>query len=250
VTLTPARIGGGTSHQEIVDIALLTLEEARGKSAATSKTGVTFAQEVPEPARKAYEKAVGLLEQGKTEEGVDGLKEALKLFTNYFLAWERLGIEYVKLQHYEAALFALNQAVKINQSAADSLYALGYTQYQLHHWPEASEALGRSLRLSPNSPNAAFAHYYWGLALLKESKPGEAETHLKQAHTLGQNHLPAELHWHLAQLYSHAKRYKEAADELEIYLKRSPGHQDAERIRDLIKQLRGKEKTAAPAPSE
>ena len=250
VTLTPARLSGGTSHQEILDIALLTLEEARGKKPATSKDAVTFAQDVPEPARKVYEKAVELLDQGKTEEGVDGLKEALKVFTDYFLAWERLGVEYVKLQHYDAALFALSRAVKINQSGADSFYALGYTEYQLHHWHEAAEALERSLRISPASPNAPFSHYYLGMAFIKEKKTEQAEIHLKQAATLGRQNIPADLHWHLAQIYSNVKRYKEAADELEVYLKRTPGNQDSERIRELIKQLRSKEKSATSSPSE
>lgn len=249
VTLTPARIGGGTSHQELVDIEIPTVEAARGKTVPNPKAGVTFAQEVPEAARRVYEKAVAQLEQGKTEDGVEGLKESLKLFTTYFLAWERLGIEYTKLQQYDAALLALSEAIKINESAADSLYALGYTEYQLHHWHAAVDALDHSLRLLPASPNAAFAHYYLGLALVKDQKPEEAAAHLKQAFTLGQATIPADLHWHLAQLYSNAKRYKEAADELELYLKRSPGHQDAARIRDLIKQLRSKEKSAAPVPS-
>lgn len=249
VTLTPARIGGGTSHQEILDIPLRTIEEARGKSAPTSKNAIAFVQDVPEPARKAYEKAVGLLEQGKTEEGVEALKDALRLFMNYFMAWERLGVEYVKLQQYEAALLALNQAVKINQSGADSLYALGYTEYQLQHWREAIEALERSLRFAPRSPNAVFAYYYLGLSLLKEKKPAEAEAHLKQACTLGQNTIPADAHWHLAQLYTNAKRYKEAADELEVFLKRTPGNQDSQRIRELIRQLRSKEKGATGTPS-
>lgn len=250
VTLTPARIGGGTSHQEILDIALRTIEEARGKSTPTSKNAITFVQDVPEPARKAYEKAVGFLDQGKTEEGVEALKDALRLFVNYFMAWERLGVEYVKLQRYDAALLALTQAVKINQSGADSLYALGYTEYQLQHWREATEALERSLRFSPQSPNAAFAHYYLGLSLLKEKKPADAEAHLKQAYTLGQNSIPADAHWHLAQLYTNAKRYKEAADELEVFLKRTPGNQDSRRIRELIKQLRSKEKSATGTPSQ
>lgn len=247
VTLIPARAGGGTSHLELLDFTLLTLDEARGKTQPVNQ-GVTFVQEVPEPARKAYEKAVNLLEQKKMEEGVETLKEALKLFTNYFLAWERLGVEYIRLEHYQAAHFALNQAVKINQSGHDSLYALGYAQFQLRQWHEAAQSLSNSLRLAPTSPNAAFAHYYLGLSLLKEQKPGEAEVHLKQARTLGQNNIPAELHWHLAQLYSTAKRYREAADELEVFLKRAPSHAEAESIRNLIKQLRGKEKNATAAP--
>jgi regulator of sirC expression with transglutaminase-like and TPR domain len=46
----------------------------------------------------------------------------------------------------------------------------------------------------------------------------------------------------LAQIYSNSNRYKEAADELEVYLKEAPDARDAERIKTLINQLRAKAK--------
>jgi regulator of sirC expression with transglutaminase-like and TPR domain len=45
---------------------------------------------------------------------------------------------------------------------------------------------------------------------------------------------------HLAKYYSENKRYKEAADELELFLKQAPDARDAEKIKALIKQLRAK----------
>lgn len=243
VTLTPARVGGGgssPSHQEELDFALPTFQELRNKN-SPSNAGVAFVQDVPENARKQYEKATGLLDQKKSEEGVNALKEALKLFSDYYLAWERLGIEYVKLEHYDAADFSLGHALRVNPNSASSHYALGYTQYQRRQWPEAGASLNRSLRLAPTSPNAPMAHYYWGLALVKENKPSEAESQLKRAQELGRNNIPAEAHMSLAQLYSNSKRYKEAADELDTYLKRVPNASNAEALRNLIKQLRSKE---------
>jgi hypothetical protein len=47
---------------------------------------------------------------------------------------------------------------------------------------------------------------------------------------------------HLAQMYSNDKRYKEAADELELFLKETPNARDAESIKNIIKQLRAKAK--------
>jgi Tfp pilus assembly protein PilF len=243
VMLQPTRVSGGLAgaQNEEVDFVLPTLDEARNKGDA-GNSGVAFAQEVPENARKLYEKAVNLFEQKKTEDGVETLKEALKLFMDYYLAWERLGIEYTKLELYDAAKTALTQAVRVNESSANSFYALGYTQHQLLQWKDAATSLRRSLQLAPTSPNAAFAHYYLGLALLKEKNLTEGETHLKQARDMGRNNnnLPAEVHLQLAQIYSNSQRYKEAADELELYLKRASKAKDAENIRSLIKQLRAK----------
>ena len=52
--------------------------------------------------------------------------------------------------------------------------------------------------------------------------------------------MPADVHMHLAQLHSNNKRYKEAADELEVFLKETPDARDAESIKNIIKQLRAK----------
>ena len=49
-----------------------------------------------------------------------------------------------------------------------------------------------------------------------------------------------EVHWQLAGLYRDQKRYKEAADELELFLKAEPKAADAVKIREMIKQLREK----------
>ncbi len=50
----------------------------------------------------------------------------------------------------------------------------------------------------------------------------------------------AEVHWQAAGLYHEQKRYKEAADEFELFLKVQPKSTDAVKIRELIRQLREK----------
>jgi len=239
VSLYAARAGGG-AHYEQLDIALKTRDEAKGNS-VPSNSGPAFAQEAPEDARKAYEQAVKQLENHKqTAQGIDLLKEAVKLFPTYFLALERLGVEYVKLQQYEQAHATLTKAIEVNPNGASCRYALGVSQFYLQKLPEAIESLRRALQLAPNSPNAALAHFYLGLAYLNSGKAGDAEPHLKKAYQLGGNSIPPDVHMRLAKYYSDDKRYKEAADELELFLKLAPDARDAEKIKALIKQLRAK----------
>ena len=45
-------------------------------------------------------------------------------------------------------------------------------------------------------------------------------------------------HWQLALLFNQLKRYKEAADHLELFLKVQPESKDAELIKKLIQRLR------------
>jgi len=240
VSLFTARVGGGGAHHEQLDIALKTREEVKGTS-IPSNSGPVFAQEVPENARKIYERAIKQLDNDKqVDQGMNSLKEAINLFPNYFLALERLGVEHVKRQQYEPARDVLAKAAEINPNGAACHYVLGVSRFYLQQISEAVESLRRSLVLAPESPNAALTHFYLGLAFWNSGKPADAEPHLKKAYQLGGNSIPPDIHMHLAKFYSDNKRYKEAADELELFLKLAPDARDAETIKNLIKQLRSK----------
>ena len=146
----------------------------------------------------------------------------------------------MKLQQFEPAHETLTKAIEVNPNGASCRYALGVSQFYLKKLPEAIESLRRALQLAPDSPNAALAHFYLGLAYLNSGKAGDAEPHLKKAYQLGGNSIPSDVHMYLAKYYSDNKRYKEAADELELFLKLAPDARDAEKIKALIKQLRSK----------
>lgn len=239
VSIYAARIGGG-SHYEQLDIVLKTRDEIKG-NAVPSNSGPAFAQDVPENARKTYERAVKQLDDNKqADQGMNSLKEAINLFPSYFLALERLGVEYVKRQQYEPARDVLAKAAEINPNGASCLYALGVSRFYLQQMSGAIESLRRSLVLAPESPNAALTHFYLGLAFWNSGKHADAEPHLKKAYQLGGNSIPPDIHMHLAKYYSDVKRYKEAADELELFLKLASDARDAEKIKNLIKQLRAK----------
>jgi len=63
---------------------------------------------------------------------------------------------------------------------------------------------------------------------------------LELAISNGGDNLP-QAHRYLGGLYQSVRRNKEAADELEKYLKLDPKAADAERIRGIIKDLRSKQ---------
>lgn len=231
--------GGSGSHQEQLDIVLKTINEEKGGNTPIN-SGTVFAQDVPDNARKVYERALKQLEAKRVDQGVASLKEAIEIFPTYFVALERLGVEHLRREEYDPAREILDRAVKVNPGSAASQYALGVSQYHLRLLAQVIPSLRRSLQLAPGSPNAAFANFYLGLALWKLGKPGDAEPHLKKALELGGNAMPPDIHLHLAKHYSDTSRFREAADELEVFLKLAPDARDAESIRDLVKRLRGK----------
>ena len=239
VQLFPA--GGRGSHHEQLDLILKSSEETR--ESGSMNPGVIFAQKAPEEAQKAFERGVDLLDRGKdADSGMAASEEAVKIFPDYYLALERLGMEYVKRERYEPARETLLKAVEVNPKGHVSLYALGVAQFRFKQYSPASESLRKMILLASNSPNAPFANYYLGLSLLRAGKAADAEAPLKKAYEAGGKKVPADVHMALAQIYSNSNRYKEAADELEVYLKEAPDARDAERIKALISQLRAKAK--------
>jgi Flp pilus assembly protein TadD len=97
------------------------------------------------------------------------------------------------------------------------------------------EAAQKAVSINPNSIEAALL---LGISLRQARRFDESEKLLKQAKKIS-NGNSADVHWNLALLYAHnLKRYKDAAAELELYLKVLPDAQNAAVIRKLIKQLR------------
>ena len=81
------------------------------------------------------------------------------------------------------------------------------------------------------------AHVLYGTLLRIGGVFQEAENELRKALSLAKTP-NAEVHWQLALLFNRLNRNKEAADELEVFLKIAPEVTDKKEIRDLIAKLR------------
>jgi hypothetical protein len=100
----PFARGGDVIH---LDIKLVPARSAGDKPAAA---GVRFAQQVPEPARKEYERGSRIMKDNANE-GMAALRKAIELFPDYYDAMELLGTELVKAGTYAEAWPVLHHAV-------------------------------------------------------------------------------------------------------------------------------------------
>jgi tetratricopeptide (TPR) repeat protein len=228
------------SSSEHIDIDLRRNVRANSGPFAAGPNAI-FVQEVPPAAKKLYEEGIAYLRDKKEAEGLLSLKKALEAFPDYYLAIDRLGAEYASKgatsrPHLEAGLVLLSRAVEINPRGFSSVYGLGWTQYQLGQNAEAIANLKRAITLY----DKAVEPYLWlGRALKRSGALDQAEVAYKRANEMT-NGKEAEVHWQIALLYSDEKRYKEAADELELFVKTSGKSEDTEKVKALIKQLREK----------
>jgi tetratricopeptide (TPR) repeat protein len=215
---------------EQVDFVLV----SKQSSSISPTGGAVFVQEVPEQARREFDRGSDLLKSGRQKEGVAALKTAVEMFPSYFAALELLGMEYVKHQEFDPAIGILTKAVEVNRRAYQSLYGLSVAQQGLKQLPQAVESMRRAITLNPGSVNA---NLWMGMLLRQSAKLDEAENYLKQADKLAESKSP-DAHWQLALLFNDLKRYREAADELELFLKVQPDSKDTELIKKLIQRLR------------
>jgi len=210
---------------------------------AETELGVIFAQDVPPNAKKVYEKAVKDISDKRTNEGIMGLNEAVKLFPDYYLALHRIGKELYVLKKYTDAVPFLLKAAEINPKSATSFYYLGYSFHHLgaEYNKAAIRTLNQAYILAPSSTQVLYA---LGKVERSSGKYQDAEKHLLQAKKLSKVSVP-EIHKELAQLYAdNLKKYKEAADELELYLKASKlDGTSAAQTKKVISGLREKAKS-------
>ena len=200
--------------------------------------GVLFVQEVPEEAKKLYEDGISELDQKKTEQGIAKIEAAIKSFPTYFLALERLGLEYLQLQKFEDSKKIFAEALNINPGCFNCLYGLSYSNYALNQFEVAIEYANKVLEIDRRTVNTLII---LGLSYRSTKKYDEAEKILVEAKSLDKNN--PDISWNLALLYAHnLLKYDEAASELENYLKNSKDIPDKETIKKLIKQFREKAK--------
>jgi tetratricopeptide (TPR) repeat protein len=233
----PTARGRLSTDAAYVDV-YLKLDPRRAGSGSNGPASVVFAQEVPDEARKLYKKGADQLDD-KKDAGLEALKLAVEIFPNYYDALDRLGSEYVLRKQYAEAAEYLIRAIDVNRRSYSSYYALGLASYNLKNLPAAIEALGAATVLNPNSINAQL---FYGMVLRIDGDFEKAEKALLQAKSLAKSAPVAEIHWQLGLLYEKTERYRQAADELELYLKAAPKTANTDQVKKLIENLRAKAK--------
>ncbi len=244
IELQSLKVLGGGNEEYPIDFVL-----KFKKGAAPAEAGApVFAQEIPKPALKEYERAQKNLKNSKTDEAIVDLKKAIELFPDFYDAMELLGIGYIKKGQYDLALPLFAHAIEINKRSTKCHYGLGVAYLKINKLNEAVEWLEKAAQLDPNSANTQMM---LGLAYGTGGIFDKSEAALKKALNLGGT-AAAEAHFYLGGLYNKLERYREAWQELDTYLKEAKDLNDPSQIKAMIEKIKEKDasKTAtASLPS-
>ncbi|HYG10242.1 MAG TPA: tetratricopeptide repeat protein [Pyrinomonadaceae bacterium] len=227
----------------------------RGGLSRPPRAGLNFVQNVPKAARDAYELSLKLSKEGRAPESLAALREAIKIFPDYFDARFLLASEHVKQGKLPDAITELNEAQRINPKDDRVWHAFGVVLMQQRKFAVAARIFAEAARLSPADPQyrlLAGTALIEQAALLNPSQTeernyafAEAEKSLARAYELSDRKLAA-VHLQLARLHEKRGDPARAADALEQYLRQTPDPKNADAIREAIKTLRAASNRKSP----
>lgn len=234
------------SFAEVVNIEVLIRPR---RDLALSPPGTNFAQDVPKPARSAYDKALTRLREGKSDEGVAALREAIANFNDYFDAHFALGRELFREGKDSEALEALERARQINDRQDAVYYFFGLVMMKEGKFGVAEYAFRQATELNANS---ALSHFYHAQALIELALRGKderqsandlntADKELDRAWELSEKRWNA-VYLQRARIHEKRGQKEAAARDLEGYLKAEPDAKNGATIRTAISKLRGENK--------
>jgi tetratricopeptide (TPR) repeat protein len=189
---------------------------------------------VPKPALVHYDKAVELAKKGDHTKAIEELKLAIKEYPSFALAFNELGVQYLKLNQLQDADEAFQNALKLNPDAVVALINRGIAIFMMKRYGDAVPILREALAKNDQS---AVGHYFLGQALAGLGQFEEAEKELLASLDLGKEQMK-EAHRLLAIIYTSRGAKTQAAKQLEAYLKLAPNAPDAEKLRATIRQLK------------
>jgi tetratricopeptide (TPR) repeat protein len=210
-----------------------------------------FKQDVPKQARETLERAKKMADQGKAELALSLMREAIKLFPDYFDARLELGNELLQTGRLKEAITELDRAREINPNDDRTYQSFGLVLMQQKNYKIAVAVFSEASRLNPTNPMNPLMR---ALALIRQASTIEptqsaaaasdrefllarAEVALTQASELSGKKLTAD-HLSLALFYEMKGERSRAADELEQYLRKNPDAGNADSLREAIKRLR------------
>jgi Flp pilus assembly protein TadD len=222
--------GGGRPTPTIVTVNIRLEYKDR------NKVGIVNAEllSVPAKARIHYDKGIEKSQKGLHEAAIEEFKQAIAEHPSFTLAFNELGVQYLKLNRIEEADQAFQSALKINPDSFPALTNRGIANAMMKRYGEAVPILRKALMQDEHS---AVCHYFLGQALANLGLFDEAEKELLVSLKLGKEQMK-EAHRILAIIYSSRGAKKQAAKELETYLKLAPDTPDADQLKQMIRQLK------------
>jgi tetratricopeptide (TPR) repeat protein len=193
-------------------------------------------QQIPKNARKAFDEGRRRRADRQLDKALESFTRAIDSYPDYFQALAERGELYIVKSQIPEAVQDFQQALKLNEEYAPTLRGLGYCNLEQQKFSEAVQYLQRAIAVDPS---VADTHLFFGIASLALNNRDAAKQALQEALKIDSKSAVS-AHVYLADIYTREERYKEAANELRIYLNARPDAPNAQRLKAKEAELRAR----------
>lgn len=214
---------------------MFTLEpDGSGLAPETSTTGGLVHANVPLKAQEEFTKGcAALADNGKPEEGITHLENAIRISPNFLEAHLVLGAAYMDTHQLDKAEITLRRALELNAKRSEPYFTLGEVYRQQKKHAEAEKTLLAGLKIDNNSwrGHLSLGHAYWDMGKIAQAGPhvGKAlqlKPDLAEGHLLG------------GDILLRARQPENALVEFEEYLRLDPNGRYATKTREVVAKLK------------
>ena len=205
------------------------LHSGAPKTNAGTINAVEAAQNIPKAARKAYEQGLKQQKENQADKALASFNQSIEMYPEYFQALTERANLLMQQNKISEAEAGFAKALEFNSRYPGALRGLGYCQIQEKKFAEALSNLEKSYSLEPEIPLTLLLLGYANLSL---DRYEEARQSLQQAIKIG-GESTARAHVYLAEVYAHEKKFKEASEEIQMYLKMKPNSPDAASLKKM-----------------
>ncbi len=189
----------------------------------------------PKDARKAYEKGLDHVKKQKWPDAEREFNKAVAVYPKYAVAWYELGRVHQQQKKYEDAGHAYGEATKIDSKFVSPYAQLAILAVLQQKWDEVAQYTSQTLKLNPFI--APEIYFYSAVANYNLQKIDVAEDHARQAAKLDTQHKSPRINHFLGVILAQKQEYKEAAENMRIYLKFSPNAPDVATVKQQLAEL-------------
>lgn len=200
----------------------------------------------PKDARKAYEKALDSVKKQKWSEAEREFTKAVEGYPKYAVAWYELGRVHQQQKKYDDANRAYTKAVEVDPKYVSPYAQLAVVAVVNQKWDEVAQYTSQVLKLNPYV--APEIYFYSAVANYNLNKIDLAEDHARQAAKLDAQHKTPRINHLLGVILADKQDYKEAAENMRIYLKFSANAPDVAKVKEMLDAIEKADGEQKPKP--
>jgi Tfp pilus assembly protein PilF len=189
---------------------------------------------VPSAAKKEFDKGTESMEKKKWTEAKDHLSRAVSIYSKYALAYNNLGVTYVKLGQGAAAVESFQNALRFDENMGQANFYLGQFYYDNKDYKQAEPCLQRAAVAEPRNPQILLA---LANAQMQNGETDPALANAKKVHSLPNHQKFAIAHLIAAQILSNRGDNQKVAEEYRQFLMEDPSSPLAPRVKDALTKL-------------